>query len=266
MSVDVETKRTALKAVGVSAGYGGTPVLDGVDIELPVGKVTALIGPNGCGKSTLLSVLGRQLSAQTGKVWIGSSDISALSSREFARRVSFLPQQLTVPEGISVRDLIGFGRYPYTGIFATLSREDRKIIEAAAERTGMLPFLDRPATELSGGQRQRAWVAMTMAQQSETLLLDEPTTFLDPSYQLAILDLVRELNEAGHTVAMVLHDMTQAARYADHIIAMRDGRVVASGLVDDVLTPQLVSEVFGVSCLMCTDPETGRNLPVPYQL
>ena len=256
----------ALTGAGLVVGYGGPPVLDGVDVVIPEGAVTALIGPNGCGKSTLLRALGRQLKPSSGRALVGAADVSELPAREFARSVSFLPQQPTVPEGVTVRELIGFGRYPYTGAFASLSALDLRVVESAAVRVGVADLLDAPAASLSGGQRQRAWIAMTVAQEAPVLLLDEPTTYLDPAHQLATLDLVRGLNDEGRTVAMVLHDMTHAARYADHVIAMSGGGIVAAGEAASVLTRELVGDVFGVDCLMVRDPRTGRELPVPYGL
>ncbi len=253
-----------LSGVGLVVGYGGEPVLDGVDVAIPDGRVTALIGPNGCGKSTLLKTLGRQLRPSAGQARLGGADVGASSARAFAREVSFLPQQPVVPEGITVRELIAFGRYPFTGAFAALSEVDHRAVESAAARVGVAELLDAPATALSGGQRQRAWIAMTVAQEAGILLLDEPTTYLDPAHQLATLELVRGLNSEGRTVAMVLHDMTQAARFADHVIAMSDGAIVAEGEAGEVLTRDLVRDVFGVDCLMVRDPETGRELPIPH--
>ncbi|MFD5867947.1 ABC transporter ATP-binding protein [Corynebacterium sp. NPDC060344] len=264
MAPEPDDGEAGLIAEGLVVGYGGAPVLDGVDVAIPKGRVTALIGPNGCGKSTLLRALGRQLRPSAGRAFVDGVDVGASSARDFARRLSFLPQQPTVPEGITVRELIGFGRYPFTGAFATLSADDHRAVESAAVRVGVGELLDEPAANLSGGQRQRAWIAMTVAQEAATLLLDEPTTYLDPAHQLASLELVRGLNAEGRTVVMVLHDMTQAARFADHVIAMSGGEIVASGAAAEVLTRELVRDVFGVDCLMVRDPDTGRDLPVPH--
>lgn len=255
----------ALHAEAITVGYGGPDVLRDVSLQVPEGKITALIGPNGCGKSTLLRALGRQQPISKGQVYLGDRSIRRMSAREFARHVAFLPQQPVTPEGVSVREVIAYGRYPYTGAFASLGAEDHRAVEEAAERAGVTALLDVPATDLSGGQRQRVWVAMTVAQQTPVLLLDEPTTYLDPAHQIAILDLVRDLNTAGRTVVMVVHDMTHAARFADSIVAMRDGQVLAAGETEDVMSAKLVEDLFGISCLEVKDPETGRTLPIPYR-
>lgn len=255
----------ALHAEAITVGYGGPDVLRDVSLQVPEGKITALIGPNGCGKSTLLRALGRQQPISRGQVYLGDRSIHKMNAREFARHVSFLPQQPVTPEGVSVREVIAYGRYPYTGAFASLGAEDYRAVEEAAERAGVTTLLDVPATDLSGGQRQRVWVAMTVAQQTPVLLLDEPTTYLDPAHQIAILDLVRDLNAAGRTVVMVVHDMTHAARFADSIVAMRDGQVLAAGETEDVMSAKLVEDLFGISCLEVRDPETGRTLPIPYR-
>lgn len=255
----------ALHAETITVGYGGSDVLRDVSLQVPEGKITALIGPNGCGKSTLLRALGRQQPISKGQVYLGDRSIRKMNAREFARHVAFLPQQPVTPEGVSVREVIAYGRYPYTGAFASLGAEDHRAVEEAAERAGVTALLDVPATDLSGGQRQRVWVAMTVAQQTPVLLLDEPTTYLDPTHQIAILDLVRDLNSAGRTVVMVVHDMTHAARFADSIVAMRGGQVLAAGETEDVMSAKLVEDLFGISCLEVRDPETGRTLPIPYR-
>ncbi|QOR45397.1 ABC transporter ATP-binding protein [Trueperella pecoris] len=253
-----------ITCINVSAGYGGPPVIRDIDLEIPSGKITALIGPNGCGKSTLLKTIGRQLGIEGGDICLGGRSIADFGTREFARRLSFLPQQPTVPEGMVARELIAFGRYPYTGAFASLAEEDHREIEEAASATRVLDYLDRPATQLSGGQRQRMWIAMTLAQQSSIMLLDEPTTFLDPAHQLAILDLVADLNRDGRTVVMVVHDMVHAAKYSDHVVVMKDGRILDSGPTKQTLDSDLIERAFGISAMMVTDPQTGRKLPIAY--
>lgn len=257
-------RAAAITGRGVEVGYGGEAVVRGVDFSVPEGQVTALIGPNGCGKSTLLKALGRQLPLAGGEVEVRGEDLGARGRREYAREVSFLPQHPVAPEGVTVRELIGYGRYPYTGPLAAMRAADHEAVERAAAETGTTQLLGAQAAELSGGQRQRVFIAMTLAQDTPLILLDEPTTYLDPAHQLAILDLVTRLNAMGKTIVMVLHDMVQAARYADTVIAMRDGAVVAQGDTGEVVTPELVADIFGVRCIGVKDPATGRMLPVPY--
>ena len=249
----------SLTCTEVSAGYGAELIVKDVTLEIPDGKITALIGPNGSGKSTLLKVLGRQLTPVSGGVDLDGRRISDFGARQFARRLSFLPQQPVVPEGMTVRELIAFGRYPYAGAFASLSEEDQ-----AARQTGVEEFLDVDAMALSGGQRQRMWIAMTLAQDTDIMLLDEPTTFLDPAHQLAILDLVQELNCKGRTIVMVVHDMAHAAKYSDNVVVLRDGQIVEQGPTQETLDSELIRRAFGISTLMVEDPKTGRNLPIAY--
>ncbi|WP_342318158.1 ABC transporter ATP-binding protein [Corynebacterium mayonis] len=254
-----------LTASGLHVGYGDDPVVRGVDVTIAQGEITVFVGPNGSGKSTLLKALGRHLPPLQGQVSLGGRNIFTLRPREFARSVAFLPQEPTTPEGVTVREVIAYGRYPYTGPFAALRPRDHQAIVKAAETTGVSGLLDVPATDISGGQRQRVWVAMAVAQETPILLLDEPTTYLDPAHQLGILDQVVALKRTGRTIVMVLHDMTHAARFADNVVALDRGRVVAAGPAPEVLTVELVHEVFGVECLSVTDPDTGRVLPVPYR-
>lgn len=260
----VERNRDHLTCEGITVGYGAEPILKDITVDIPEGKITALIGPNGCGKSTLLKTFGRQLRPQRGTVTLDERPLGEFGAREFARRLAFLPQQPTVPEGMSVRELIAFGRYPYTGAFASLGDDDHAAITKAAEHTGVSDFLDHSAMILSGGQKQRMWIAMTLAQQSTLMLLDEPTTFLDPAHQLAILELVSELNAKGRTIVMVVQDMAQAAKFSDHVIVMKNGTIVDHGPTAQTLTPELISRAFGINTLMVKDPETGRELPIAY--
>lgn len=253
-----------LRVVGMSAGYGGPLILNNVDLKIPQGKVTALIGPNGCGKSTLLRVLGRQLKPSGGDALLGERPIWSIPSREFARHVAFLPQQPIPPDGLLVEELIAYGRYAYTGAFASLRKKDWQIVHAAAQRAGVTELLHEPAEGLSGGQQQRVWIAMTLAQDAPILLLDEPTTYLDPAYQLGVLELVASLAAEGRTVVMVLHDMSQAARFAEHVVAMHSGEIIRAGEVGDTLTEDLIKEIFQVDCLNVTDPRSGRRIPIPH--
>ncbi len=249
---------------GLRLGYGADVVVDGVDLALPGGAVTAVVGPNACGKSTLLRGMARLLAPAAGTVTLDGEDIHRMPARTLARRLGLLPQQATAPEGITVEALVRLGRYPHQRMLTPWSAADQAAVEEALERTGTAALRDRPVDELSGGQRQRAWIALALAQDTPLLLLDEPTTFLDLRHQLDVLDLVEELNaEAGRTVVMVLHDLGQAARYADHLVVMCDGRPAAAGPPADVLTAELVEKVFRVECRVVPDPETGAPLVVP---
>ncbi|MBM6403405.1 ABC transporter ATP-binding protein [Phycicoccus sp. CSK15P-2] len=253
-----------LVADTVSLGYDDRVVVDGVSLEVPTGRTTVVVGPNGCGKSTLLRGLGRLLRPRGGTVLLDGDEIGALPTREVARRLGLLPQQPVVPEGVGVLELVERGRYPHQGIFRSWTRADEEAVLAALERTDLVDLAGVPVDSLSGGQRQRVWLAMVLAQATPVLLLDEPTSFLDLAHQLDVLDLVRGLcDDAGTTVVMVLHDLAMAARYADHLVAMRGGRVVAEGPPGEVVTPEVVEQVFGVSAHVLTDPDTGTPVVIP---
>ena len=253
-----------LEARGLSLAYGPTRVIHDLDLVVPEGQVTALIGPNGCGKSTLLRGLGRILEPAAGAVYLDGRPIAELSTRAVARRIGLLPQGPTAPGGLTVRALVGQGRYPHQELFRRWSEDDERATLQALATTGLETLADRPLETLSGGQRQRAWIAMVLAQETEILLLDEPTTFLDLAHQIEVLDLIAHLNEAeGRTVIMVLHDINQACRYAHHLIAMRDGAVVAEGDPATVITSELVEAVFGVPCEVVPDPVAGAPMCVP---
>ncbi|MBA4086135.1 MAG: hypothetical protein C0493_14630, partial [Kytococcus sp.] len=241
------TSRPLVRAAALHVGYGERAVLRGLDLELPDGAVTAIVGPNGCGKSTLLRSVGRVLRPSSGAVLLDGEPVHRLHTREVARRLGLLPQTNVVPEQLTVRDLVARGRFPHRGPFGRWTHGDEQAVTEALAATGTTELAERVVDELSGGQRQRVWVALVLAQQTPVLLLDEPTTYLDLAHRLEILRLLRELNAArGITVVMVLHDLNEACRYADHVIAMREGAVVAAGAPVDVITPELVREVFGV--------------------
>lgn len=253
-----------LAARDVRLGYRDRIVADGVDVEIPRGRVTAIIGPNGCGKSTLLRAFGRLLTPRRGRIELDGRDLATIPSREIARRLAILPQEARAPEGLRVRDLIARGRYPHQSFLAQASDADRAAIGRAIATVGLEELAEREVGELSGGQRQRVWIAMTLAQETELLLLDEPTTFLDLAHQIEVLGLVDRLHrDLGRTVVLVLHDLGQAARYADHVIVMRDGAVVTAGAPSEVIDADLVEEVFDVPCRVIPDPETGTPLVVP---
>ncbi|WP_417309860.1 ABC transporter ATP-binding protein [Devosia sp.] len=253
-----------LSAHGLSLGYGDRTIVDQLDLAIPPGQFTVIVGANACGKSTLLRGLARLLAPASGTVQLDGKAIHQLPTREVATRLGVLPQTPVAPDGITVTDLVGRGRYPHQGWFRHWSAADDAIVADALTATGALAFADRAVDELSGGQRQRVWIAMALAQQTELLLLDEPTTFLDINHQVEVLDLVTDLVvDKGRTVVAVLHDLNLACRYADHIVAMRAGRIVAAGAPSDVVTPDLVHEVFGVHARVIADPVSQSPMVVP---
>ncbi|MFI9326885.1 ABC transporter ATP-binding protein [Kitasatospora sp. NPDC052868] len=253
-----------LAAHGLDLRYGNRVIVDGLDLELPGGAVTAIVGPNACGKSTLLRGLVRLLGPAAGTVTLDGSDIHRMPARALAKRMGLLPQQPVTPEAITVESLVRLGRFPHQRMLSPWSKADQAAVEDALARTGTAELRDQQVDRLSGGQRQRAWIALALAQDTELLLLDEPTTFLDLRHQLDVLDLVADLHaEAGRTVVMVLHDLGQAARYADHLVVLQGGRPAAAGPPAEVLTADLVEAVFQVPCLVVPDPETGTPLVVP---
>ncbi|WP_176056165.1 ABC transporter ATP-binding protein [Brucella intermedia] len=248
----------------LTTGYGDRLVLDSLDLQVPSGKVTAIVGANACGKSTLLRTMSRLLAPRHGEVLLDGKSIHTLPSRQLAQTLGLLPQSPIAPEGILVADLVSRGRNPYHGVFSQWTRADDEAIATALEVTKTTELADRPVDELSGGQRQRVWIAMALAQQTDILLLDEPTTFLDISHQIEVLDMLTDLNQKrGTTVVMVLHDLNLAARYADFLVAMANGRLYATGTPDDVLTEQNVREVFHLESRIMTDPTSGRPIMLP---
>ncbi|CAM3985384.1 ATP-binding cassette domain-containing protein [Helcobacillus massiliensis] len=255
---------TSLRADHLSLGYDRSLIVDDLSLELPHGEVTIIVGANGSGKSTLLRGLSRLLRPQGGSVLLDGKSIQQQSPKQVARKLGLLPQTPTAPDGITVRDLVGRGRFPHQGLFRSLTAEDHAAVDRALAATGMQEHADRITSELSGGQRQRAWIAMALAQETDLLLLDEPTTFLDVAHQIDVLDVVQRLNrERGTTVAIVLHDLNLAARYADTLVAMKQGAVVAAGAPGDVVTSELVGEVFGLDADVVTDPQTRTPMVVP---
>jgi len=253
-----------LRCEDLRLGYDGTEVVRGLSVEVPTGRVTCVVGTNACGKSTLLRGLARLLQPTAGRVVLDGADIRRLRIREVATRMGILPQAPVPPDGITVADLVARGRYPHQSWLRQWGDEDEAAVAAALVATDTLDLAERSVDELSGGQRQRAWIAMTLAQGTGLVLLDEPTTFLDLAHQVEVLDLLSDLNiDEGRTVVLVLHDLDQAARYADHLIAMKDGRVVAEGPPEEVVTEALVREVFGLDCRVVPDPVTGTPMVVP---
>ncbi|GHE97786.1 cobalamin/Fe3+-siderophore ABC transporter ATP-binding protein [Streptomyces longispororuber] len=253
-----------LSARELTLAYEDRTVVHALDLAIPDGRVTVIVGPNACGKSTTLRALGRLLKPRGGAVLLDGEELAKLPTRRIAQRIGLLPQTPVAPEAITVADLVARGRQPHQRWWQQWSDADERAVTEAMERTDVTALAERSVDELSGGQRQRVWIAMALAQETELLLLDEPTTYLDIAHQVEVLDLVRQLNhDRGRTVAVVLHDLNQAARYADHLVAMKQGRVVAEGAPADVVTAELVRDVFGLECVVVPDPVTGSPLVVP---
>jgi iron complex transport system ATP-binding protein len=252
---------------GLSVLYGDRVALDGVSTVLPAGKITAVIGPNGCGKSTLLRSLAGLVQPDRGSISLGGKDIGHIRTKQYARRVAVLPQSPIAPEGLTVADLVSRGRDPYRRWYDQWSRSDESLVLNTLRATGLEALADRPLDSLSGGQRQRAWIAMAVAQRTGVLLLDEPTSFLDVAHQIEVLALVEELHATmGVTVVMVLHELSLAAKHADHLVAMKDGRIVTSGTPVEVVTESVLAEVFGIEADILTDRNTGRPIVIPTGL
>jgi iron complex transport system ATP-binding protein len=248
----------------LTLGYDSVVIIKNIDLTIPKGKITALVGGNGCGKSTLLRGLARLLKPQSGSVYLDASDLFKLSTKDVAKKLGILTQSPVAPEGLTVRDLVACGRHPYQNWLQQWSKEDERMVELALETTGIKEFAEREVDTLSGGQRQRAWIAMALAQNTDILLLDEPTTFLDLAHQIEVLDLLWELNQTqGRTLVMVLHDLNQACRYADYVVAVKQGNIYIQGKPEEVMTETMVREVFGLECRIVSDPVAGTPMCVP---
>ncbi|YAL84156.1 ABC transporter ATP-binding protein [Dermacoccaceae bacterium W4C1] len=257
--------RSGITASGLVVGYGARSVLEDLDVHLPAGKFTAVLGPNACGKSTMLRSLVRLLARQAGSVTVDGTDVDSLRPKELARRIAFLPQESTAPEGITVRRLVARGRYPHQTVLSTWSEQDEQAVTEAMADAGVSDLSDRRVDALSGGQRQRVWIAMVLAQKADYLLLDEPTTFLDIAHQYELLRLLSRLVERGQTVVAVLHEINQACRFADHLVVLRDGAVEATGAPAEVLDAALMARVFDLPSSVIPDPVTGAPLVVPLE-
>ena len=255
---------TALHVKDVSVGYGERTVLDALNVDIKRGTVTSIVGPNGCGKSTLLRTMSRLLNPTKGEIVLDGKSIHDIPTRKLATQLGLLPQSPIAPDGIVVADLVGRGRTPHQGILGRWSQQDYDIVAEALETTGISDLAERSIDELSGGQRQRVWIAMALAQRTDTLLLDEPTTYLDVKHQLDVLDLLTELNrDRGTTIVMVLHDLNLAARYSDELVAVSGGKVFAHGHPREVITKENVKSVFGIDSVIITDPVSDQPAVMP---
>ncbi|MFE4535234.1 ABC transporter ATP-binding protein [Streptomyces scopuliridis] len=254
----------SLSAERLTLGYGDRTVIESLDLVVPPNGITAIVGANACGKSTLLRSMSRLLAPREGRVVLDGKEVHRLPAKELARTLGLLPQSPVAPEGITVADLVGRGRHPHQGVFSRWNEKDDDAVASALEATRTMTLADRSMDELSGGQRQRVWIAMALAQQTDLLLLDEPTTFLDASHQIEVLDLLTDLNHTrGTTIVMVLHDLNLAARYADHLIALANGRLHAAGSPAEVLTEENVRVAFGLDSHIIEDPVSGSPLMLP---
>ncbi|KPU42451.1 putative siderophore transport system ATP-binding protein YusV [Oxobacter pfennigii] len=258
-------KKTPLLSTNhIIAGYDQKIIIKDIDVVIPENKISVIIGANACGKSTLLKTMARLIKPVSGEVVIDGKQISTIPPKELARVLGLLPQSPVVPEGITVADLVSRGRFPYQSFFKSLGKKDYEAVEEALNIMGITELANRSVDELSGGQRQRVWIAMALAQQTDILLLDEPTTFLDITYQIEILDLLTDLNRRrGTTIVMVLHDINLSARYADYIFAVQQGKLIAKGTPKDVITADLMKQVFGLDCVVIQDPVSDSPFIVP---
>ncbi|KTT31620.1 iron-dicitrate transporter ATP-binding subunit [Pseudomonas oryzihabitans] len=253
-----------LRADRLTLGYGRKLIAEDLSLTIPDGELTVIIGPNGCGKSTLLRTLSRLLAPSSGQVWLDGQVIQSYRTKEVARRLGLLPQSSQAPGDICVRDLVARGRYPHQSLFGGVRADDERAVTQAMQATGVFELADRAVDTLSGGQRQRVWIAMALAQETPLLLLDEPTTWLDITHQIDLLELLQDLNrQQGHTLVMVLHDLNHACRYATHLVAMRGGKVLASGRPREVVTPELIKAVYDLDCLIIDDPVARTPMVVP---
>ncbi|GFN34137.1 ABC transporter ATP-binding protein [Paenibacillus xylaniclasticus] len=256
-----------LTTAQLNIAYDDRLIVQNLNIGIPTGKITALVGSNGSGKSTILKTMARIMSPAAGQVLLDGKSIHKQSTKEVAKQLAILPQNPTAPDGLTVSELVSYGRFPYQKGFGSLTKEDRSVIHWAIEATGMGEFADRPVDQLSGGQRQRAWIAMALAQETDILFLDEPTTFLDMAHQLEVLQLLQKLNEENNrTVVMVVHDLNHASRYAHHMIAISKGKVMGEGTPQEVMTPQIFRDVFNIEADIVYDPRTGVPLCLPHSL
>lgn len=251
----------------LTIAYDNIEIVKNLNLRIPKGKITTIIGANGCGKSTILKTIARVLQPKQGNIYLDGENILNKDPRDIAKKMAFLPQSPSAPKGLNVEELVSYGRFPYQRGFGTLNKEDKKAIEWALEVVGMKEFKDRPLDELSGGQRQRVWIAMALAQQTEVLLLDEPTTYLDLSHQLEILKLLEDLNKnEGRTIVMVIHELNNAARFADYMIGIKNGSIKCDGSPEVVMTKENLREIFNIDAEIIRDPRYKKPVCITYDL
>ncbi|MEG3756176.1 ABC transporter ATP-binding protein [Psychromonas arctica] len=256
--------QAALSTQSVTLAYEQNVIAKDLSVDIPHGKFTVIVGPNGCGKSTLLRSLSRLLVPQSGEILLNGKNIHSQSTKEVAKKLGLLPQSAIAPDGIKVIDLVSRGRFPHQKWFQPWSEADQQAVELAMQATGVIDYAELNVDQLSGGQRQRVWVAMALAQETSLLLLDEPTTYLDIAHQIELMDLFQDLNQIqGHTLVAVLHDLNHACRYADHLIMIKSGQVIATGAPNEIVTEAIIQQVFGLSCLILTDPVSNTPLIIP---
>ncbi|WP_345240746.1 ABC transporter ATP-binding protein [Pontibacillus salipaludis] len=258
---------SSLTTEGLRIGYGDVTIVDDLNVHIPNGQITMIIGPNGCGKSTILQTMARLLRPKSGAVYLDGKAIHQQSTKEIAKKMAILPQTPEAPSGLTVYELVSYGRSPHQRGFGKLTHEDKDIVGWALDVTGVAAFANRSIDALSGGQRQKVWIAMALAQETELLLLDEPTTYLDLAHQLEVLKLLDRLNrEENRTIVMVLHDLNHAARFADNLLALNNGEVVKEGSASEVMTPDVLRDVFQIDAEVVEDPRTGRPALITYDL
>lgn len=251
----------------LNISYGNLDIVKDLNLEIPKGKITTIIGANGCGKSTILKTLARIIKPKSGSIYINDKELNSQDSKELAKAMAVLPQSPQAPSGLTVEELISYGRFPHQKGFGKLKDEDKDIINWALEKTRISEFRDRPIEALSGGQRQRAWIAMALAQETDILLLDEPTTYLDLAHQLEVLNLLEELNKKeGRTIVMVIHELNNAARFADHMIGVKKGKIVCQGTAHEVMTKENLREIFNIDAEIINEPKSGKPVCITYDM
>ncbi|MGG7324428.1 ABC transporter ATP-binding protein [Clostridium baratii] len=256
-----------IRTKDLNISYGNLDIVKDLNLEIPKGKITTIIGANGCGKSTILKTLARIIKPKSGSIYINNKELNSQDSKELAKAMAVLPQSPQAPSGLTVEELISYGRFPHQKGFGKLKDEDKDIINWALEKTRILEFRDRPIEALSGGQRQRAWIAMALAQETDILLLDEPTTYLDLAHQLEVLKLLEELNKKeGRTIVMVIHELNNAARFADHMIGVKKGKIVCQGTAHEVMTKENLKEIFNIDAEIVNEPRSGKPVCITYDM